>query len=113
MIPAQIEEFHKFNPLIRTGDQYRIGNMFEDGTWDSWMFVAKDKSEALFTFVQVLGRPNRRSRRVKLKGLCPDSYYKNEETGVVVSGSALMNAGINLQVWGDFSSKIIHFTKAD
>ena len=43
--------------------------MFEDNTWDAWEFVAKDKSEALFEFVQVLGRPNERSRRIKLKGL--------------------------------------------
>ena len=62
-IPPQIEEFNKFNKLVRTGDHYRIGNMFEDNTWDAWEFVAKDKSEALFEFVQVLGRPNERSRR--------------------------------------------------
>ena len=76
-IPGQIEEFNKYNKLVRTGDQYRIGNMFEDNTWDSWMFVAKDKSEALFEFIQVLGRPNERSRRIKLKGLDPNKYYKD------------------------------------
>lgn len=110
-IPAQIAEFNKYNPLIRTGDQYRIGNMFEDTTWDAWMFVAKDKSEALFTFVQVLGRPNYPCRRVKLKGLDPTAKYKNETTGEVHSGSALMNAGINVPVDGDFKSVKVHFTR--
>ena len=28
-IPAQIEEFNKFNKLVRTGDHYRIGNMLQ------------------------------------------------------------------------------------
>ena len=119
MIPAQIEEFKKYNPLVRTGDHYRIGNMFEDNTWDAWMFVAKDKSEALFEFVQVLGRPNMRSRRIMLKGLDPDAYYYEEsEPEKLISGAALMNAGINVaKIWGvdgisgDFSSKILHYIR--
>ncbi|MGN1102910.1 MAG: alpha-galactosidase, partial [Huintestinicola sp.] len=101
-IPGQIEMFKKYNPLVRTGDQYRIGNVFEDNMWDAWMFVAKDKSEAVFTFVQVLGRPNYRSRRVKLKGLDPERKYKNHETGEVHTGAALMNCGINVNISGDF-----------
>lgn len=118
-IPAQIEEFNKFNKLVRTGDHYRIGNTFEDNTWDAWEFVAKDKSEALFEFVQVLGRPNERSRRIKLKGLEADAYYYEEsEPDKKISGAALMNAGINIaKMWngdglyGDFCSKILHFIK--
>ena len=118
-IPAQIEEFNKFNKLVRTGDHYRIGNMFEDNTWDAWEFVAKDKSEALCEFVQVLGRPNERSRRIKLKGLEADAYYYEEnEPDKKISGAALMNAGINIaKMWngdglyGDFCSKILHFIK--
>ncbi|WP_295208090.1 alpha-galactosidase [Ruminococcus sp.] len=119
-IPAQIEEFNKFNKLVRTGDHYRIGNMFEDNTWDAWEFVAKDKSEALFEFVQVLARPNERSRRIKLKGLEADAYYYEEnDPENKISGAALMNAGINIaKIWngdglyGDFCSKILHFIKA-
>ncbi len=110
-IPAQIAEFNKYNPIIRTGDQYRIGNVFEDNMWDAWIFVAKDKSEAVFTFVQVLGRPNYRSRRIRLKGLDPKSAYKNMETGEVLNGCALMNSGIFVSLDGDFKSKTVHFVK--
>ncbi len=119
MIPLQIAEFNKYNPLIRTGDHYRIGDVFNDIEWDAWMFVAKDKSEALFEFVQILGRPNERSRRIRLKGLDADSYYFEESRPEMkLSGSALMNAGINIaklwsadNLWGDFQSKILHFIK--
>lgn len=110
-IPAQIEQFNKYNPTIRTGDQYRIGNVFEDNMWDAWVFVAKDKSEAVFTFVQVLGRPNYRSRRIKLKGLDPNASYKNMETGEIHSGNVLMNMGIFVKLDGDFTSKVVHFVK--
>ncbi len=109
-IPAQVEMFKKYNPLIRTGDQYRIGNVFEDNMWDAWMFVSKDKSEAVFTFVQVLGRPNYRSRRIKLKGLDPDKKYVSTLTGEAHSGAALMNCGINVKLDGDFQSVVIGFT---
>ena len=118
-IPGQIAEFNKYNKLVRTGDQYRIGNMFEDNTWDAWMFVAKDKSDALFEFVQVLARPNERSRRIKLKGLDPNAYYYEEsDPETLLSGAALMNCGINVAkiwnadgMWGDFTSKILHFIR--
>ncbi len=113
-IPAQIAEFNKYNTLVRTGDHYRIGNVFEDNTWDAWMFVAKDKSEALFEFIQVLSRPNERSRRIKLKGLDASKYYFEESKPELrLSGAALMNAGINIgNLWGDYQSKILHFIEA-
>lgn len=110
-IPGQIEEFKKYNPLVRTGDQYRIGNMFEDNTWDAWMFVSKDKKEAVFEFIQVMGRPNERSRRIPLKGLDPDTYYYEEgNPEVKLSGAALMNCGINIGgLWGDYQSRVLHY----
>lgn len=112
-IPSQIEQFGKYNPLVRTGDHYRIGNMFEDNTWDAWMFVSKDKSEALVEYVQVIAPPNTRSRRIRLKGLDPDKYYYEENNPELrLSGAALMNAGINLKdIWGDFRSRIFHFAE--
>ena len=114
-IPGQIAEFNKYNALVRTGDHYRIGNMFEDNTFDAWEFVAKDKSEALFEFVQVMGRPNERSRRIKLKGLDPDAYYcREDKPEVKLSGAALMSCGINIGgLWGDYRSVLIHFIRAE
>ena len=113
-IPGQIEEFKKYNPLVRTGDHYRIGNVFEDDGWDAWMFVAKDKSEALFEFVQILKRANMHSRRIKLKGLDPNAYYYEEKTpDKKLSGMALMQAGIiTPEPWGDFQSVVMHFLRA-
>lgn len=107
-IPGQIAKFHRFNPLVRTGDQYRLGNLFADGGYDAWMFVAKDKSEALFTFVQVLGRPNYPSRNIKLRGLAPEKRYRIEETGQTASGRTLMEAGILVNVYGDFTSQTLY-----
>ncbi|MBS6502846.1 MAG: alpha-galactosidase [Clostridium sp.] len=109
MIPKQIEMYHKYNDLVRSGDYYRIENFSENNSFDAWSVVSKDKSEVLVTCVQVFGRPNYHSRRIKLKGLIEDRFYRNEESGEIISGGALMAAGINLtNVHGDFKGKLIH-----
>ena len=107
-IPGQIEKFHRFNPLIRTGDQYRLGNLFENPDYDAWMFVAKDKSEALFTYVQVLGKPNALTGFIKLDGLVPEKRYRIEETGQVLTGQTLMELGVPMKLWGDFASRTLY-----
>lgn len=112
-IKNQIQDYKTYNHIMRNGDQYRIGNIFIDNTWDAWIIVSKDKLEALFTYVQVLGKPNFRSKIVKLKGLNPNFKYKNMEINETFSGSTLMNAGIIMKnMWGDFQSKLIYFKKA-
>ena len=110
MIKSQVEMYHKYNDLIRRGDYYRISNFSENKEFDAWEVVSKNKEEVLVTCIQVLGRVNYKSRRIKLKGLIKDKYYKNQKTGEVVSGGALMNAGINLNnLNGDFSGKLLHY----
>ncbi|MCR5465760.1 MAG: alpha-galactosidase [Lachnospiraceae bacterium] len=108
-IPGQVERFHRFNPLIREGDHYRIGNPFESSEYDAWAFVSKDKNEALFTFVRILGAANMPPVNVKLKGLDPKKRYLCEQTGQVLSGSTLMNCGLNIGTRGDFISKQYYF----
>jgi len=112
MIPKQIAMYHKYNDLVRTGDYYRIANFSDNNSFDSYEVVSKDKTEVLVTCIQVLGRPNYHSRRIKLKGLIEDAMYRNEETNEIYSGGALMFAGINIaNLYGDYSGKILHFIK--
>ena len=44
------------------------------------MEVAKDKSEALVTYVRVRGMTNNKSRKLKLQGLDPKAIYQLEGT---------------------------------
>lgn len=113
-IPKQVELYHKYNDLIRTGDYYRIASYGQDCHYDSWQVVAKDKRETLVTFIQVLGRPNYHSTRIKLKGLDESVMYRLEGTDEVYSGGALMYAGYDVEViFGDFKGKLLHFIKCD
>ena len=108
-IEGQVALYHQFAPLIREGDYYRIASWGENHRYDCWQVVAKDKSEALVTYVQVLAEPNCHSRRICLKGLLPEAKYQVEETGKVYTGALLMYGGLLLpRMEGDFMSKMIH-----
>jgi len=110
-IPGQVEMYHKYNNLVRTGDYYRLTPLFKKLPYECWGFVAKDKSEALVTYVCIMGVPDIHSRRIRLKGLDENAFYRNEETGEVFSGAVLMNAGININVNHDFEAKLFHFVR--
>ncbi|MBR4011724.1 MAG: GH36 C-terminal domain-containing protein, partial [Spirochaetaceae bacterium] len=102
-------------------DYYRLKSYTENKDWDSWEIVSKDKKEALVTVVQVLGKPNARSRKLVLEGLNPKANYKitslietksseiNEFESRVFSGALLMSAGILIpRLWGDFNSSMYY-----
>ncbi len=112
-IPEQVAMYHKYNDLVRTGDYYRIASYRENHTHDCYMVVAKDKSEALVTFVQVARRANVHSRNIKLLGLEPEKTYRIEGEERTYLGSTLMNAGILVQeAWGDYKSRLYHVVEA-
>ncbi len=111
-ISGQVALYHKYNDLVRNGDYYRIASYSENKYYDCYEVVAKDKSEALITFVSVLNRPNYHSRRITIPGLFADRSYRIEGEDRVYSGDTLMNAGLIIgNLWGDFQSKLIHLVE--
>ncbi|MBR4726029.1 MAG: alpha-galactosidase [Lachnospiraceae bacterium] len=123
MIPAQVAMYHKYNDLVRTGDYYRVASYLENHEWDCWEVVSKDKKEALITIINVIGRVNMKSRRVKLKGLDPSKTYSlryynmdkadEDEEIIRLKGDALMYAGINAtgDYHGDFKGRLLHLVE--
>lgn len=110
MIPAQTEMYHKYHDLVREGDYYRIASYRENHLYDCWASSAKDRSEILVTYVQVLGQPNCHSRKIYLDGFAPDKTYRLEGTDEVYTGEMLMKAGFLIRdIKGDFQSRLYHF----
>ncbi len=125
-IPEQVDIYHRYGSIIREGDYYRIASESASGYCDAWMSVLKDRSEALLTYVQCRAYPNGKSRCIRLKGLDPDCRYRIKLIGSdredslfcsrakksawealepgIISGSALMNAGITVPILpGDYA----------
>ena len=95
IIRNQIKDYHRNYELVNRGDLYRLISPFENPYRAAWQFVSPDKSRTMFTLV-TMRREFRQHLIVKLHGLDPDAYYRNEETGDVFSGALLMNAGLVL-----------------
>ncbi|MDD6789690.1 MAG: GH36 C-terminal domain-containing protein, partial [Lachnospira sp.] len=118
-IPGQIARYHRFHGLVAGGDYYRLNSWCEEEPWDCWENVSEDRSKALITYVQVLGRPNMGSRLVRAEGLDPYAVYHltilkdGEETEMKQEfpGSALMHFGLRLPALGDFQSALYYFEK--
>ncbi|MBR2294294.1 MAG: alpha-galactosidase [Clostridiales bacterium] len=114
LIKEQIDDYKKYGHLVREGDLYRLkttGGYSSGSSIDraAWIFVSKDKKEALLTYVQNLGSANRPVPVVRLAGLDPEVSYVTDG-GEVFSGEELMNIGfVTDRLWGDFKASLYHF----
>ncbi len=86
--------FRKYYPIIFGGDYYRLSNPFEVGNMTAWQHVTKDKTESLLSVVVTNLTCNGPQEYVKAKGLLPDAMYRINEGKQVLSGAALMHAGL-------------------
>jgi len=112
LIKKQIDMYHRYSMLVRNGDYYRLASVDDNGYYDAYMVVSKDKKEALLTYVQVRARANYKSRRVFFKGLDEDMVYEfaeGYEGASPLHGATLMNAGINIEpIPGDIQARLIY-----
>ena len=112
IVQDQIKMYHKYHDLVREGDYYRIASYSENHYYDCWAVAAKDKSEVLLTYVQVMAAANMHSRKLRLDGFDPAAGYRLESTGAVYTGEMLMKAGFLFKdFWGDFQSRLYHFVR--
>lgn len=109
-VRQQIQEYHKYWDLIHNGNYYRLTNPFEETELAAWEFAGADQSEALLNTVTMEAYGNPPTRYVKLKGLAPEGIYRDEFTGKLYGGAALMTAGIPVpRMEGEYQSWQAHF----
>lgn len=108
---AQVKEYHESYELVRRGDLYRLITPFENHYRAAWEIVSPEKDRAMLTLVTMRTQLHAHVV-IRLRGLDPDRYYKNETTGEVLSGAALMHAGVVLTMaaTGDGESCTLYFT---
>lgn len=105
LVTAQTVAYKKNYELINHGDYYRLSDIYSDRNFAAWMFVSPDQDSALFNFVQRYAECSAPDFRICLKGLCPEARYSVGDTGLVLTGSALMSAGLRIHpLTGDFAS---------
>ncbi len=113
IVRQQCADYHKYYDVIHNGDLYRLISPWKDRTRCAWMFVSEDRREALLTYVVMRCEIYQRYY-IRLAGLDPNKQYRNEQTGQILSGDTLMNAGICIpEVLRDFDSRVFHFIAVD
>jgi alpha-galactosidase len=85
------------NNVIQNGDLYRLRSPYE-GNAMSMISISKDKSQALFLYVNIL-KENNRYRFIKLRGLDSKRRYHNTLDGKVHLGEYYARIGLNLCWW--------------
>ena len=97
LVPKQIADFHRFNPIVVQGDHYRLSDAWRDNAVDAWMFVSKDRSRGVLSAVRRRATPNGDDILLRLRGLDPAARYEVGDLGEW-SGATLMGAGVVLRV---------------
>ena len=117
-VAQQIKDFKSQRELIHKGDFYRLISPFSgDGNQTAWMVVAKNESQALVAWYQILARPNDRTTRLKLHGLDEECFYEVSGYDMPLSGRYLMQVGLLIKpsfngiehsgdAEGDFQSRL-------
>lgn len=119
---SAISDYKRLRTVIQQGDLYRLVSPYDgDGTAASLMYVAPDKQKAVFYAYKLKQFVNLNAPRFVFAGLDADKNYRLHELnktdngmsnieGTVVSGRVLMNTGIELPLWGEYSSRVIELT---
>lgn len=105
----QVQEYKRYEGLVRTGDYYRLTSPYED-VYTAWEFVSEDGSEVLLNVVLQRTQANKPVGYVKLKGLKADAVYRDEGTGASYYGGALMEAGLPLPDMREYEAYQVHFS---
>lgn len=109
LIPGILALQEKVNPIIATGDMWRL-NLPEESNWPATLFISEDGSQAVLFYFQVRAHYNNLYPTVKLQGLDAQANYK-VDGNVTLSGSTLMRFGLQYTFDGDYESRVVWLEK--
>lgn len=93
-IKEQITDFKRHQPLILSGDYFRLCDP-KSGV-AAWQLIDKKKENILVQAIVFESRPNTKKERLILQGLEKNTFYLRKSDKKVFSSEALMHGGILL-----------------
>ena len=110
-VRSQIGEFRKYAPLIQNGRYYRLTDPFKSEVC-AWEIVGNSQEEVLLNVVMEEIHGNMTVNYVQLRGLDESALYKEQATGRIYSGAALMHGGMPLPAeFGEYRAYQYHFVR--
>ena len=108
-LPAIIELAEKVNPIILSGDLYRL-SLPEESNWPAALFLSEDGLQGVLFYFQLSPNVNHATPRVRLQGLDPQALY-SVDGNATYSGATLMNFGLQFRFSTDVASKVVFLDK--
>lgn len=116
------QTYKDIRPIIQHGDLYRLVNPYDKQGFSSLMYVNEQKSEAVFFAYKFEHYVNKAIPRFYFAGLDPNATYQLNEIncwdnanghweGHTFTGSFLMNEGIELDLGGEYASRVIKLSR--
>lgn len=103
-VREQVARYKQVAPLLYDGRYYRLSNPFQE-EFGAWIVVDREKKTALLSVVLLERHGNMPVIYVKLQGLSSDAKYREQDTGRVFSGAALMAYGMPITLkYGEYQS---------
>ncbi len=117
-----VADYKRLRPVIQQGNLYRLESPYDhEKNLASWMMVSPDKNKAVFYAYKVRHMEGHNTTRIYLAGLDPEKNYRFKEinrvdngmgylTGQIVSGRVLMEAGLKMNLGGEYASRVFELT---
>lgn len=117
-----VADYKRLRPVIQQGNLYRLESPYDhEKNLASWMMVSADKNKAVFYAYKVRHMEGHNTTRIYFAGLDPEKNYRFKEinrvdngmgylTGQVVSGRVLMEAGLKMNLGGEYASRVFELT---
>ncbi|WP_246317162.1 alpha-galactosidase [Paenibacillus agri] len=105
-----VDVYKDIRHIVQKGDQYRLLSPRE-GSTTAVQYVTTDQRESVLFALMHPQKFQNHSPRIYLRGLKSESLYQVDGFEQPLSGSALMNRGLDLDLWGDMSSKMVKITE--
>ncbi|KAF5024348.1 hypothetical protein F66182_3578 [Fusarium sp. NRRL 66182] len=108
-IPSLVELSERISPIVITGDFYRLA-LPEETRYPAGQFISEDGSQVVLFAFQTRATINNSWPWFRLQGLDASAKYvvDNNQT---LSGSTLMNLGIQLRFENEYDSKVLILEK--
>lgn len=106
-IPSIMQQADKINPIVISGDFYRL-RLPDESNWPAVQFVTKEKNESVVFAFQQQAMIKPTPPPLKLQGLDAKKRYWNDADNGTYSGATYMNQGLNLR-WEteDYQSRVV------
>lgn len=96
-VARQVAFYKETRKLVQFGDFFRLLSPF-DGNDTAWMFVSRDRAEALAFYFRAFAEPNPPPIRLRLRGLDASADYQVAGEGSAYGGDELMSAGLGISL---------------